>query len=88
MVRAVIDTSRNLDIPLYERVKPCACGGAASFQGYCGAWVCGHCAAHAGLARCYCGWSAGGGDGRAELIEAGETIDEEWSAYQQDGNEP
>jgi hypothetical protein len=27
------------------------------------------------LARCYCGWSANGGNGRAELEEMGETID-------------
>ena len=44
---------------------------------YCGAIVCGDCGDHDGLTRCYCGWSESGRDGRAELIEMGETIDEE-----------
>jgi len=44
---------------------------------YCGAEVCGDCRDHKGLARCYCGWSAGGGDGERELREMGETIYED-----------
>ena len=44
---------------------------------YCGARVCYKCEAHHGLTRCYCGWSESGEDGRRELVEAGETIDEE-----------
>jgi hypothetical protein len=47
------------------------------FSRYCGARVCADCEDHEGLARCYCGWSAGGGDGRAELVEMGETIEGE-----------
>jgi hypothetical protein len=43
----------------------------------CGVRVCGACGHHQGLVRCYCGWSATGGDGRRELEEAGETIDED-----------
>jgi hypothetical protein len=76
---AVIDTSNNFDIPLDERTKPCRCGGPAYMERGCGAWVCANCGAHLGLARCYCGWSAGGGDGRAELIDMGENIDEDYS---------
>ena len=47
------------------------------FSSYCGAHVCVECDHHKGLARCYCGWSASGGDGRRELVEMGETIDPE-----------
>ena len=60
------------------REKPCdKCGGTAYLSRYCGAYVCSSCDNHVGLARCYCGWSADGGDGRAQLVEAGETIDPE-----------
>lgn len=55
----------------------CRCGGVYRFREYCGAQVCLSCNSHKGLARCYCGWSAGGGDGRRELVEMGETIDPE-----------
>lgn len=48
-----------------------------TFSRYCGAYVCDDCGDHRGLARCYCGWSASGGNGRAELIEMGETIEED-----------
>lgn len=51
------------------------CGHAAPFNTYCGANVCTHCDHHEGLARCYCGWSDSGGDGRRELEEMDETID-------------
>lgn len=47
------------------------------FDNSCGAYVCDHCSNHKGLARCFCGWSVSGGDGRRELIEMGETIDED-----------
>jgi hypothetical protein len=57
--------------------KQCPCGGIADFSSYCGAFVCWDCDKHIGLARCYCGWSASGADGRGELIEMGETIDPE-----------
>ena len=43
----------------------------------CGVGVCDDCGHHQGLARCFCGWSASGGDGRAELVAMGETIEEE-----------
>lgn len=75
----VIDTSHNLDIPLDERVKPCpSCGKEARFTRYCGAWVCDDCGAHVGLARCYCGWAASGGNGRRELEDMGENIGEDY----------
>jgi len=44
---------------------------------YCGVMVCDGCGEHKGLARCYCGWARLGGDGYRELIEMGETIEEE-----------
>jgi len=47
------------------------------FSRYCGAHVCDDCGDHKGLARCYCGWSQSGGNGRTELIEMGETIEED-----------
>jgi hypothetical protein len=43
----------------------------------CGVDVCDECREHKGLARCFCGWSRGGGDGYAELVELGERIEEE-----------
>jgi hypothetical protein len=46
----------------------------------CGAYVCGACGAHQGLARCFCGWAASGGDGYRELQDEGETIEsDDWS---------
>lgn len=75
------DTSNDFSIPLWEREKPCdapKCDGAASFRDYCGAWVCGKCDKHVGLARCYCGWSSTGPDGRAELVDMGEAIGDEY----------
>ena len=53
----------------------CSCGGVYVSNGHCGALVCEECGNHCGLARCYCGWSADGSDGREELIEMGECID-------------
>ena len=47
------------------------------FERYCGVDVCQDCRDHRGLARCYCGWACSGGDGRAELVEMGEVIEEE-----------
>lgn len=58
-------------------MEKCKCGGEYERQDYCGARVCVECGNHRGLARCYCGWAEGGGDGRQELIEMGETIDPE-----------
>jgi hypothetical protein len=62
------------------------CKHQFSFSRYCGADVCHGCGLHAHinrktgeigqtLARCYCGWSASGGDGRQELRDFGETIE-------------
>lgn len=52
------------------------CNGSTYLSDYCGAWVCDTCDQHTGLARCFCGWSESGSDGRAELIAMGETIEE------------
>lgn len=43
----------------------------------CGAKVCVVCSDHEGLDRCFCGWARDGGDGKQQLIELGETIEEE-----------
>ena len=64
---------------LMLKPKPCdahGCNGEADFIDYCGAYVCDTCDKHHGLTRCYCGWSESGGDGRQELVDAGETIDD------------
>jgi len=53
------------------------CNHEYFFNTNCGAEVCYECDDHKGLARCYCGWSANGGNGLAELIEMGETIEED-----------
>lgn len=44
----------------------------------CGAKLCVVCGAHKGLARCYCGWAADGGDGAAQLRNMGENLDEDY----------
>ena len=45
----------------------------------CGVLVCDLCDEHKGLARCFCGWSkTSPGRGREELIEMGETIEEDY----------
>ena len=50
----------------------------------CGAYICYTCDIHSTtrndnyLARCYCGWALSGGDGNAELIELGETIEADY----------
>jgi len=54
------------------------CKHEYEFNRYCGARICVHCNDHKGLARCYCGWSkTSPGRGYEELIEMGETIEEE-----------
>jgi hypothetical protein len=65
----------------WQHVEPAiarcdSCGGEAEMDPSCGAYVCSDCSNHLGLARCYCGWSASGGNGYSELVEMGETIDE------------
>tara|TARA_R100000501_G_C2523565_1_gene49698 strand:+ start:295 stop:483 length:189 start_codon:yes stop_codon:yes gene_type:complete len=44
----------------------------------CGADVCYECNDHKDLARCFCGWSASGGNGRQELEEMGENMDDDY----------
>jgi hypothetical protein len=53
----------------------CDCGGDTVWSRYCGAHICERCDRHVGMVRCYCGWAESGGDGYAELVEAGETIE-------------
>lgn len=55
----------------------CHCGGEFEFNRHCGADLCVECDNHKGMARCFCGWSLSGGDGRAELEEMGEVIEPE-----------
>jgi hypothetical protein len=47
------------------------------FSRSCGCKVCVICDHHKGLARCFCGWAADGGDGYQQLLEMGETIEPE-----------
>ncbi len=61
-----------------ERFKRCSCEERAYFSVSCAAYICSGCGAHVDLARCWCGWSASGGNGRRELIEMGETIGDEY----------
>lgn len=56
--------------------KVCKCGGEMRMTS-CGCYVCRDCEDHQGLDRCFCGWSRSGGDGRRELVEMGETLEEE-----------
>ena len=60
------------------REKKCdACQGTMTMSTHCGCFVCESCDNHDGLARCFCGWAADGGNGRRQLEELGETIDPE-----------
>lgn len=59
------------------KTKACNCGGDLVRSRSCGAFVCESCDHHVGLVRCYCGWSADGDDGYAQLLEAGEQIEPE-----------
>lgn len=61
-----------------ENPRVCTCGGTYHRQRYCGVLVCESCGDHKGLARCYCGWAADGGDGRQQLQECGENLDEDY----------
>lgn len=57
--------------------EKCRCGGDIKWSLFCGAKVCQKCGYHVGLARCFCGWSSTGRNGRQELVEMGETIESE-----------
>jgi len=57
--------------------QKCLCGGDYVWSNNCGASICDSCGDHFRLARCYCGWSKDGGNGRKQLEEMGETIDPE-----------
>jgi hypothetical protein len=66
------------DLEIKKGLGGCeACGGSVSLSKYCGANVCDACGQHQGMARCYCGWSLSGVNGREELEEMGEVIDPE-----------
>jgi hypothetical protein len=53
------------------------CNGSMCMDGQCGVRVCNNCDQHLGLSRCFCGWSLSGNNGRIELEEMGETIEED-----------
>jgi hypothetical protein len=70
---------------LNETRKCPKCKGTMLYVPECGSFVCennscGHHQSSSGqdFARCYCGWSASGGNGRQELEEMGEQIDENY----------
>jgi hypothetical protein len=58
-------------------MEKCECGNDFFYSKHCAAWVCEECSSHKDLARCYCGWSESGQNGRRELEEMGETIEPE-----------
>jgi len=74
------------DGPTYARVMkdqesidyyfppPCDHEYFAGPVGSCGVSICFKCGHHEGLARCFCGWAASGGDGARELEAMGETL--------------
>lgn len=79
----IFPTDHPADVPPEDRdvYPPARCDDGQHdyhFAGYCGAYVCDLCEDHRGLARCYCGWTLSGGDGREELEELGETIDPDY----------
>jgi len=59
---------------------------------YCGTWTCDVCNHHAhinqqtgkinqNLARCWCGWSESGMDGRKELEDTGENCEDDFESW-------
>jgi len=58
----------------------CGCGELYPQRPHrgCGARVCNECGDHYGLSNCYCGWSRSGGDGRRNLIEDGECLEDDY----------
>lgn len=73
--RGVQDYSRDY---VQEAVKQCECDGKAYQSRSCGVFICDRCGSHEGLARCFCGWSASGGNGYNELLEMGERIEDDY----------
>lgn len=63
---------------MMPETRKCKCGGEMELSRSCGAWVCYECDNHDGLARCFCGWSASGANGREELELMGEQIDDDY----------
>ena len=54
------------------------CNHQYEYNTHCGATVCIGCDDHSGgLVRCFCGWSASGGNGYYERQEMAETIEPE-----------
>lgn len=54
------------------------CNSRAHFSRGCGVFICDSCGEHEGLARCFCGWSLSGRDGRQELTEMGENVEDDY----------
>ena len=74
-------------VELWEETKKCTHSWERVDS--CGAYVCSHCTQHASVnretqeviqtfVRCYCGWAQDGGDGRQQLIEMGENLEEDY----------
>ena len=63
-----------------EKVIPTKEGCQHDYQKVrgCGVEVCNSCGDHKGLERCFCGWSRSSGDGRRELEEMGENVEEDY----------
>lgn len=71
----ITDLSRDVRVDADKRCD--RCGGESYFGRSCGVDICGSCGRHEGLARCFCGWSLSGRNGRQELEELGEVIDDD-----------
>jgi len=60
----------------YQRTANCPdCNSEMNFDLNCACLVCPECQNHFERARCWCGWSKSGRDGRKELRWMGETIE-------------
>ena len=68
--------------------EKCYSNGSFEVSKDCGVWKCKDCGAHAKydgaeqepgpmLARCFCGWAADGGNGRQQLVEMGENVEDD-----------
>ncbi len=65
---------RAAGVPILQACDACI-PGHYEWDNSCGAKVCIKCEHHQGLARCFCGWAADGGDGYRQLLDMGEQIE-------------
>ena len=69
--------------------EKCYSNGSFEVSNDCGVWKCRVCGAHATyrgaedepgplLSRCYCGWALDGGNGRHQLSQMGENVEDDY----------